>query len=160
MLKFDWNILWTLINLIFFFLLMKLFLFKPIKKVLNKRQELIDSEIENARKTNELADEKLASYEDRIADIDAEAEQIIAKAKDDARIEYGRIIEKAELDANELKTSARKQIEAESAGARRAAKEELASLAMQAAEKVIKKNVSAQTDSDIFDEFLNEGSVE
>ena len=30
MLKFDINILWTLINLIIFFVLMKLFLFKPI----------------------------------------------------------------------------------------------------------------------------------
>ena len=40
MLKFDWNMLWTVINLIIFFVLMKVFLFKPIKKTMEKRQEL------------------------------------------------------------------------------------------------------------------------
>lgn len=160
MLKFDWNILWTLINLVFFFLLMKLFLFKPIKKVLDKRQELIDTELENARKTSELADEKLVDYESRIANVDDEAKQIIADAKDSARSEYDRIINRAEDDAKQIKADAKKQMEAEAMAVRRAAKDEITSLAIAAAEKVVGKTVDAQTDSDIFDEFLNEGSVE
>lgn len=48
MLKFDINILWTLINLIIFFVLMKLFLFKPIKKTLDKRKELIEGQFKAA----------------------------------------------------------------------------------------------------------------
>lgn len=160
MLKFDWNILWTVINLIFFFLLMKFFLFNPIKKVLNKRQELIDEQIENARMTNARADEKLADYESRIADVETEAEQIIGSARDEAKVEYGKIIDKAESDAKQMKADARKQIERDSELARKAAKDEIASLAMQAAEKVVGKAVDAQTNSDIFDEFLSEGSVE
>lgn len=160
MLKFDWNILWTVINLLFFFLLMKLFLFKPIKKVLNKRQELIDEQLENARATGAEADKKLADYESRIADVETEAQQIINNARDEAKAEYNKIIDKAELDSKQMKADAHKQIERDAELARAAAKDEIASLAMQAAEKVVGKAVDAQTNSDIFDEFLSKGSVE
>ncbi len=160
MLKFDWNILWTVINLLFFFLLMKFFLFNPIKKVLNKRQELIDEQLENARTTSAEADEKLADYESRIANVETEAEQIINNARDEAKVEYGKIMDRAEVDAKQMREEAQKQIELDAELARKAAKDEIASLAMQAAEKVVGKAVDAQTNSDIFDEFLSEGSVE
>lgn len=160
MLKFDWNILWTVINLLFFFLLMKLFLFKPIKKVLNKRQELIDEQLENARAAGAEADEKLADYESRIADVETEAQQIINSARDEAKAEYNKIIDKAELDAKQMKADAQKQIKRDAELAKAEAKDEIASLAMQAAEKVVGKAVDAQTNSDIFDEFLSKGSVE
>lgn len=160
MLKFDINILWTIINLVFFFVLIRLFLFKPIKKVLDKRQELVDSQMENARKTNELADEKLADYESKIANVDAEAEQIVASAKNDAKSEYDKIISRAEDDAKQIKEEAKKQAEADAEAMRREAKEEIASVAIQVAEKIVGNSVDNKTNSDIFDEFLNEGSVD
>lgn len=158
MLKFDWNMLWTLINLILFFVLMRVFLFKPIKKTLDKRKELIAKQFKDAEDAEQAAQEKLAQYEEKLTSVEDEKKQIILDAKDSAKTEYGRIIDKAQADAQKLKEDARKQIEAESENAKRAAKEEIASLAMQAAEKVVGANVSAKTDSDIFDEFLNESS--
>lgn len=158
MLKFDWNMLWTLINLILFFVLMRVFLFKPIKKTLDKRKELIAKQFKDAEDAEQAAQEKLAQYEEKLTFVEDEKKQIILDAKDSAKAEYGRIIDKAQADAQKLKEDARKQIEAESENAKRAAKEEIASLAMQAAEKVVGANVSAKTDSDIFDEFLNESS--
>lgn len=155
MLKFDWNILWTIINLVFFFLLMKMFLFKPIKKVLDKRQELLDEQFKNAEDTNAAADQKMADYEGRIANVEAEAEQIISDAKDSAKVEYGKIMDRAEDDAKKLKEDAQKQIAIDTENARKAAKEEIASLAMQAAEKVVGASVDSKTNSDILDEFLN-----
>lgn len=155
MLKFDWNILWTIINLVFFFLLMKMFLFKPIKKVLDKRQELLDEQFKNAENTNAAADQKMADYEGRIANVEAEAEQIISDAKDSAKVEYGKIMDRAEDDAKKLKEDAQKQIAIDTENARKAAKEEIASLAMQAAEKVVGASVDSKTNSDILDEFLN-----
>ena len=160
MLKFDWNMLFTLINILFFYFIMKKVLFKPIQKVIAKRQEIVDSEIEDARKTNALADEKLADYESRIANVDNEAKQIISDAKDTAKVEYDKIITRAEADASTIKAEAKKQMEAEAESSRRAAKEEFATLALAAAEKVVGKSIDAKTDSDIFDEFLNEGSVD
>ncbi len=159
MLKFDWNILWTLINLVLFYILMRVFLFKPIKKTIDKRKEIIDKQFEDAQKANELAESKLTEYEGKLDGVQQEAEKIISDAKSDAKAEYGKIIDRAEFDAKQLKEQAQKQIEADKEKARKAAKEELASLAMQAAEKVVGATVDSKTNSDIFDEFLNEGSV-
>lgn len=160
MLKFDWNILFTFVNLIIFYLLMRKFLFGRIKKVMDARKELIQKQFDDAAETAKQADEKLADYEAKIADVETEGEQIIAEAKDDAKAEYDKIIKRAEADAAALKADAEKQIEIDTMNAKKAAKEEIASLAMQAAEKVVGKSVSAENDSDIFDDFLKESSEE
>jgi F-type H+-transporting ATPase subunit b len=137
---------------------MKKFLFKPIRVVIEKRQELIDTEIDNARKTNELADEKLADYEGKIANFNSEGEQIISDAKAEAKAEYQKILERADLDADKIRKNAKKQAEEDVQKARSNSKEELTALAMQAAEKIVKGSTSAKTDSDIFDEFLKENN--
>lgn len=158
MLKFDWNMLWTVINLIIFFVLMKVFLFKPIKKTMEKRQELIQKQFKDAADTKAAADEKMADYEKRIANADDEAKKIVDDAKVSAKAEYGKIIDRATVDAARMKKDAKKQIDAEIESARRSAKEDIASLAMEAAEKVVGANVDASTNSEIFDQFLNESS--
>lgn len=158
MLKFDWNILWVIVNLVLFYILIRFLLFKPIKKVLDKREKIISEQFEKAEKADAEADAKLRDYESRIANVETEGENIISRAKDSAKLEYNKIIEKAESDAQTIKENARKQMKAENESARRAAKEELASLAMETAEKLVKKNISAEVNSDIFDEFLNESS--
>lgn len=160
MLKFDLNLLWTVINLIVFFVLMKLFLFKPIKKTLDARKELIAKQFKDAEDANNAAEQKMADYESKIANVQSEAEQIISDAKDNAKVEYGKIISRAEVDTARMKKEAQKQIDAEKKSARAAAKEEIASLAMQAAEKVVGANVDDKTNNNILNEFLNESSVD
>ena len=143
MLKFDLNLLWTVINLIVFFVLMKVFLFKPIKKTLDARKELIAKQFKDAEDANNAAEQKMADYESKIANV-----------------EYGKIISRAEVDTARMKKEAQKQIDAEKESARAAAKEEIASLAMQAAEKVVGANVDDKTNNNILNEFLNESSVD
>lgn len=158
MLKFDWNALFVLINLIVFFLLMKKFLFGRIAKVIEARRQLIDSRFREAEETSAKADETLAEYEDKLSGYRAEGDKIIEGARDDAKLEYDKIIRRAETDAEKIKSDARVQMENEAQSARQAAKEEIASLAIEAAEKVVGKSVNAETDSEIFDKFLNESS--
>ena len=158
MLKFDWNILFTLINLIVFYLLMKKFLFGRIKKVMDERRELIAKQLSEADEKNEAADSRLEEYEEKLAGAESEGRDIISQAKSEAKIEYDKIIGRAESDVDKMKADARLQIEAERANALRESKQEIAALAIQTAEKVIGANVNAQTDSAMLDEFLNEGS--
>ncbi len=160
MLKFDFNFLWTIINLIIFFVLMKVFLFKPIKKVIDARKELINKQFQDADDINAQAEELKQQYEQKLVDADDEKKRIIGEARDSAKVEYNKILDRAQADADRLKAEAEKQIVADTQSAKRAAKEQIASLAMEAAEKVVGANVNAQTDSDMFDEFLNESSDE
>ena len=113
-----------------------------------------------AEDANNAAEQKMADYESKIANVQSEAEQIISDAKDNAKVEYGKIISRAEVDTARMKKEAQKQIDAEKESARAAAKEEIASLAMQAAEKVVGANVDDKTNNNILNEFLNESSVD
>ncbi|MCR5208167.1 MAG: F0F1 ATP synthase subunit B [Eubacterium sp.] len=156
MIKFDvLNFVFGVIDIIVFYLLMKKFLFGRIKKVIDARKELVSSQLKEAEEKNAEADKKLVDYEEKIAGCKAECEDIIKAAKVKANNEYNRIISDAEADADKLKADAEKQIQEDTAKAMRDSKEEFASLAIEAAEKVIGSSVSAKTDSAIFDEFLN-----
>ena len=160
MLKFDWNILFTLINLVIFYLLMKRFLFKPILKVMNKRKEMINKQFQDADDAKSQALELKKQYEDRLKGADDESERILGEARGNAKTGYSRIIGRAQQDVVKMKEDAQKQIDAESEKAMRNAKENIASLAIEAAEKVVGANVDAEKNSAIFDEFLNESSEE
>lgn len=160
MLKFDFNILWTIINLIVFFVLMRLFLFKPIKKTLDKRKELIDKQFKDADDAQKQADELKAQYQSELDGVEDEKKQIIVDARATAKTEYNKIVDRAQSDADKIKADARKAAEFETEKARRSVKEELAALAMETAEKVVGQSVSSQLDSDLYDKFLNESSDE
>lgn len=158
MLKFDLNILWTLIDLLLLFVLMRMFLFKPIKKVLDKRKELIDEQFKAADEKEKSAIELYNEYQSQLSGADDEKKAILVDARKSAKLEYDKIITRAQAEADKLKADARRTSELESEKARLAIKEEIAELAMQTAEKVIGESASAQLDSDIYNKFLSESS--
>ena len=43
MLKLDINLLWTVVNVLIMYALLRKFLFKPVQDVLDKRQKMVDS---------------------------------------------------------------------------------------------------------------------
>lgn len=158
MLKFDINILWTLINLAILFVLMRLFLFKPIKKVIDKRNALIDDQFKAAQEKEDNADKLCQEYQAQLDGVGDERKKIIAQAKADAKEEYNSIISKAHDDADKIINDARKTVNIEMKKARKNAKEEIASLAMEAAAKIVGDHTSVELDKKYYDEFLNEGS--
>ena len=158
MLKFDWNFLVMLLNLVVFFVLMKVFLFKPIMRVLEKRKEMINNQFREADAAQAQAEELKKEYEEKLENIGDESQRIIGEAKESAKAEYSKIIERAESDADKLLDEAKKQAIVERENEIRAARENIAELAMEAAAKVVGASVSDKTNSDILDEFLNESS--
>lgn len=160
MLKFDFNFLWTIFNLILFFVLIRIFLFRPIKKVLDKRQQMIDSELENAENTKKIADELKMQHQSELDGVEEEKNQILSDARTSGKNEYNKIVDRALSDADKIRNDAQKAANLEVEKAKRAAKEEIAALAMETAAKVIGDNTSAEIDSKLYDEFLNEGSDE
>lgn len=160
MLKFDINIVWTLFNLILFYVLMRVFLFKPIKRTLDARKQLIDNQFKSAQDKEDSAIALKAQYESQLSGVEDEKKQIIADAKKDAKAQYDKIVAKAGDDAEKIKSDAKKASDIECEKARLAVKEEIAALAMETAAKVVGKEASADTDSELYNKFLNESSDE
>ena len=53
MLKLGWDLVWTIINLIVLYLLMKKFLIGPVMGIMEKRKALIADQLDHAKVTNE-----------------------------------------------------------------------------------------------------------
>ncbi len=158
MLKFDWNILWIIINLIIFYVLMRVFLFKPIKKVLDARKEMIDKQFKDADDAQAQAQQLKDEYQAQLDSVAEEKKQIIVDARAEAKAEYNKIVDRAEHDADKIKAEAKRVADYETEKAKREAKEQIAALAMETAEKVLGESACAQIDSDLYDKFLNESS--
>lgn len=158
MLKFDINILWILINLVILFVLMRLFLFKPIKRVIDKRQELIDDQFKKAQDKENDANKLYEKYQAQLSTVAQEKKEILSASRNDAKAEYDRIVDKAQADAEKIIADAHKSADIELKRARESAKEEIANLAMEAATKIIGGSSSTELDQKYYNEFLNEGS--
>lgn len=99
-----------------------------------------------------------ANNQSQLSGVEDEKKQILAEARNNAKAEYDKIVARANTDATKIKTDAKKASELESEKARLAVKQQIAELAMQTATKVVEKEVSAETDKMLYDEFLNESS--
>ena len=69
MLKFEfWSIFEAVANIIILMILLRIFLFKPIRKMMDERTRSIQDDIDNAKKSREEAEALKQQYADDIGD--------------------------------------------------------------------------------------------
>ncbi len=157
MLNIDiWDILWTVINLLILFALLKKFLFKPVIRVMEKRESMINEDIEKAKNAKEEAEAVKQKYETELAGISAEADKITEEAVARAQIRSGKIISEAKADADKMIAQARETAQRERTEAIESAKEEIADLAVMAAARIMEKNIDEQSNLVYARELLDE----
>ena len=92
MIKIDINLVFTIINLIVLYLLMKKFLFGPIIAVMEKRKAMIDEQFASAEKTTAEANQLKGQYEDALKSAKEESFSIVEQAKDEAKVQADSIV--------------------------------------------------------------------
>ena len=156
MLRVDINLLFTVINLLFLVFLMKKFLFKPVRAVLEKRQNEIEASFKNADAVNQEAAALKEKYEASLSNIETERQETINQAKIDASKEYDEIIHNANKKADKIIAEAKIQAEKDAETKQHEMQQQMAVLVAQAAYKIATSNDSAANDSQLFDQFLND----
>ena len=81
MLKVDINLVFTIINLLVLFVAMRIFFFKPIKKVIEDRQAEADRQFEEATEKPEQAEDLKNRYEASLAEAETEKKKIEQELK-------------------------------------------------------------------------------
>lgn len=146
MLNIDpWDILETVANLLILFFLLRKFLFKPVIMVMDKRQNMINEDIQSAQEAKAQAEELKRQYEEQIADIKTEADKITDSAVERAEIRSRRIIDDARNESQKIIAQAHEATERERAEILGSAKEEIADLAVMAAARIMEKNIDEQS---------------
>lgn len=77
MLNLNWNIIWTFVNLIILYILLRKFLFGPITAMMEKREGEIKSSLDNASAAKQEAAALKAAYTDKLKTAEAAAGDII-----------------------------------------------------------------------------------
>ncbi|MBQ8180950.1 MAG: F0F1 ATP synthase subunit B [Ruminococcus sp.] len=156
----HWNFIWAAVNLILLFILLKIFLFKPVNKIMDERTRTIQDDLDAAKKSKEEAEALKKEYEDTLSDADKKAQEIIMKAHEDAKSEKSAILKKSQEEAEQLISDANKTIENERKRVLAQAQTQIADLAIEAASKIIGENLDDEKNRRLVDKFLSDEEVE
>lgn len=144
----------SLANLVILFFIVKKFLYKPVKKMLEARQDAINlqyNEAENAK--NEAISQKQA-YEEKLSDAKNKAEGIIHSAVSLAKIRENEILEKAKDDADIIIREAKEAAELELAKAGESIKYEIIDLSTLLTSKILEREINSEDHKQIIDSFI------
>ncbi len=151
----PWTFVATILNLFLTMLLVKKFLFKPINEILEKRRQLSEKELTEARAAKAEAEGLRTEYETSLSDARAEAAAIIQTAQKQAQAKADKTIQEAEQQAAGIRSRAEADIAQEKKKAINEAKDEIGSLAMDIAGKVVEKEIHEEDHRKLIDEFLD-----
>lgn len=154
MIQFNISLIYTIINLVVFYLLLKKFLFKPVMGIMEKRNKMIADGLQNAADTQKEAKRLKADYEKALSGAKEQSDQIVDKARTQAKTEYDRILVEANEKAGIMLENAKKTIEVERQRTMNTLQSEIAGLAMQAAKKIVDEKTENQGNKGIYDQFL------
>lgn len=156
MLNLDWNIVWTIVNILVLFLLLKHFLFKPITEMMESRTAEIENNLKDAEDQKQKASELTAQYEEKLRGAHAEAAQIVSEARQRGQREYDAILKTAGQDAQKEQERARADMEREREEMLRGVQENVTELVLLTASKLSQKELDEESDRKLVDSFLSE----
>mgnify|MGYP001009742024 CR=1 FL=1 len=155
MLRLDINLVFTIINLLIWYAIIRIFLFKPINKVIDKRNAAIQEKYDEAKKMQEEAQAEKEKYAACQDEIEVEKNKVLDAARASAREEGRQLIENAQKEADKV---IRKGEDArrEKDKMLEQAKHEILSLVLDAAAGSMNKK---SDDSALYDEFLKKAGT-
>ena len=94
MLTLNLNILWTVVNILVLFVLLRKFLYRPVMNVIEQRQKQIDDAIADAEGKKNDAQAVLAQAQDKLQNVDTEAAQRREAYEKQAEVEKQQLLAK------------------------------------------------------------------
>jgi len=149
-----WQIVISLLNLVLLFLIIKRFLFKPVKNILEKRQSEIDAQYAEAEAAETEARENRRQWQEKLSVADAEADAIIQKATDNAKYRGDKLIAEAEEKAESIVRTAKTEAELEKKKAVDGIKREIVEVSGALAEKMLEREINDKDHRTLIDSFI------
>lgn len=148
----DW---YRLMNFAILAAVLVFILRKPISQALRSRIKSIQEQLENLEIQKVEAEKRLIQYNEKLSQLENEAAKIVddyIKQGNEAR---AKIIKEAEQTAEKLQAQARRNIEHEFDQAKQKLQQEIVESSLQKAEESLKKEITAQDQDKLIDEYIN-----
>ena len=130
------------------------FVTKPIRKGLKERREGIEKALAEAEAAKQAAEAKHREYTEKLARATEEIKSIAASIRHEGEVERDKIIAAAREMAAKIEREAENKAAGVVANARAELREEAARLAVELAEDLLKKQVSADDQKRLVEEYM------
>ena len=151
-----WHILISLANLILIFLIVKKFLFKPVRELFAKRQAELDHQYAAADAAEKQAQEHKAAWEKKLQSANEEADGIIKDATDAAKYRATQIVEEANAKAAGIQSRAEAEALLTQKRAEEEIKKEIVEVSSAIAEKMLEREINEKDHRALIESFLEE----
>ena len=149
-----WQVIISLLNLLILFLILKKFLYKPVKKVLEERQSILDEQFKSAKKAERSAKKARKTYEEKLAGADAEAAEILKAANKKAEHRSDKIIASAKQKADDIVRQAQNDAKLEKQKAQSEIKHEITEVSTMLTEKLLEREIQSADHRDFINSFI------
>ena len=150
-----WHIVVTILNLLLLTLILKKFLWKPVKKVMAERKNQVDTIYKNAEETAAAAERDRQLYKEKLDGAKDEADTILKNAAQKADRLSDEIISDAKKKAEETLRKAEDDIELEKKKAMNELKDEISDISMQIASSVVGREINEEDHKELIDSFID-----
>ena len=145
---------WTILTFLLLVFVLAKFAWKPLLKMLQDREDMVRSSLEDAEKAKSELERLNEESEAIMAKARSEAQSILADGKAAAEKVKEDIIAKSKEQANKIREDAGNQIQVEKDKAISEIKKEVVNLTLSVAEKLIQKNLSDADNKSLIEESL------
>ena len=146
----------TLLAMLVLFILLSYLLFNPARKLIQKRKDFIQSQLDDAAKAQADAKEMKSQYDERLSQVDAEAAELLAEARRKALDREKEIVDQASEEAHQIKVRAEKEVELEKSRVRDEMKQEMVQVASAMAGRFVAASMDEDKQAQLIDETLKE----
>ncbi|MDD3150486.1 MAG: F0F1 ATP synthase subunit B [Candidatus Gastranaerophilales bacterium] len=143
------------ISFIIFSAIMKAIFYTPVTEVRKERKNFIETNINNAKKNEEDAQNLIVDYDQKIKNSQKESGQIVSTALEKAKKQKTQVIKNAYDDSNFLQKQNNEQLKQEKFEAIEQLKPEVITLAHEISKKILGKEVPISVSSEVIERAIN-----
>lgn len=151
---FDWRMaIANLANFLLIFWLLKRYAFAPVSRMVAKRQAEVNKGLEDAEKARTELMMAKENYEREMSEARAQAQEIVAKAHDEATNMIGVAEKNAQEKVQKIVAEAKESIVAERVRMERELQAKTVDIALEVASKIIKQKLDPATEATLIKEL-------
>lgn len=154
--NFDWTLVAQVISFLLLVYILRRFAWNPLMNMMEERRDFIESNIAQAEKERQQAEQIKREYQEEMRKARHEAQEVIAKATKLSEERSAEIMVEAHNEAEKIRKSALADIERERDLAIIQVKAQVADLSVSVAEKIIRKNLNAKDQEQLIEQFIQE----
>ena len=154
--QFAFDAIVLALSMLVMFTMLSYFLFNPVRDMLEKRKQRVKDDQETAKREKEDAIAYKEEYDQKLKEVDKEAEAILSEARKRAKQNEAKIVAEAKEEAARIIARANAEIELEKKRALDDMKQEMITIASMMAGKVVAASIDTNVQESLIDETLKE----